>query len=270
MPYDLHIHSTVSSDSKTTMEAAVKKALSLGLTGLSFTDHLNLILPETKDVPDPHGYASWSKGYEEIREIRAAWGGQLDILHGMELAEITMDLERAKCYARAPDIDYLLGAVHMVRGYPDFYWMTFPDLPFCKTIMGLYLDESIRLAELNMVDAHAHIGYPQRYMAYQGIFLSLADYEEQLRHLFTRMAETGQALELNTSGLRQGTETTFPDLDALKLYRSCGGEMVTIGSDAHRVEHVASHLNEAKDLLQAAGFSHCTIFRQRKPVFIPL
>ena len=270
MPYDLHVHSTVSSDSRATMEEAVQRAISQGLAGICFTDHLNLILPETADQQDPHGYDDWSRGYAEIEKMRAAWGDKLEILHGMELAEITLDLERAKKYAQAPGIDYLLGAAHMARGYPDFYWMTFPDQAFCQTIMGLYLDENIRLAELNMVDAIAHVGYPQRYMGHQGLFVPLMDFEEKLRQLFTIMAQTGQALELNTSGLRQGADMTFPNLPALKLFRACGGELVTIGSDAHRVTDVGSHLKEAGELLREAGFSHFTIFRQRKPVFIAL
>ena len=268
--YDMHVHSNVSLDCVAPMADTAKIALSKGLKGLCFTDHLNLIHPETVDTPDPNCYTNWQKGYSEIEKTRAAWGDQLEILHGMELAEITLDLEQAKECAKAPGIDFLLGAAHTAKGCTDFFYVTFPDQAFCQAVIDSYLDGNIRLASLNMVDTIAHIGYPQRYMVRQGFSIRLMDYEEKLRHLLTIMIQTGQGLELNSSGLRQGAGETFPPLPALKLYRDLGGEIVTIGSDAHRGQDVAANFKDVKELLHEAGFSHYTIFRQRKPVFIAL
>ena len=271
LSYDMHVHSNVSLDSNTPMADSIERALSLGLKGICFTDHLNLVYPEFTDKPDPNCYAEWAVSYKEIEKVRNLWGDQFDILHGMELAEITLDQNHAIECAKAPGIDYLLGASHTAKGHADFYYMTFPDQAFCHRITALYLDENIRLAKFNMADAIAHIGYPQRYMARQGFSIDLMDYEEQLRELFTIMVHTGQALELNTSGLRQeGFGQSFPNLPALKLYKALGGEMVTIGSDAHRAGDVASKFKEAGEFLCEAGFSHFTIFRQRKPEFIKL
>ena len=270
MSYDLHVHSNVSDDCTAPMEESVQRAIALGLDGLCFTDHLNLIIPQTSDQPDPNGFLDWQKSYEKIQKVRESYGSRLEILHGMELAELTLDEERGRSFLTAPGIDYLLCAAHMARGFPDFYWMTFPDLAFCKHIMALYLDENIRLAKLQLADVLAHIGYPNRYMIHQGFSVDIMDYEGQLRQLFTLMVQSGQGLELNTSGLRQGADMTFPHLPALKLYRACGGEIVTIGSDAHKAKDVGSHIKDGEELLRQAGFRYTTIFRQRKPHFIKL
>ena len=269
LPYDMHIHSNVSPDCYTPMADSIQRALSIGLKGICFTDHLNLIHPDSIGKPDPNCYEEWEVSYKEIENARNTWGDRLDILHGMELAELSLVPDQAAACAKAPDIDYLLGAVHAVKDHADFYYMTFPDQAFCHTITTLYLDENIRMAKLNLLDAIAHIGYPQRYMIRQGLSINIMDYEEQLRELFTIMIQTGQGLELNTSGLRQGAES-FPTLPALKLYKALGGEIITIGSDAHRVGDIASSFKEAKEFLCETGFSHFTIFRQRKPEFIKL
>ncbi len=40
----------------------------------------------------------------------------------------------------------------------------------------------------------------------------------------------------------------------LKLYRECGGEIITIGSDAHKAEYIGFYQKEAHEMLETAGF----------------
>jgi histidinol-phosphatase (PHP family) len=54
------------------------------------------------------------------------------------------------------------------------------------------------------------------------------------------------------------------------MYRKLGGEIVTIGSDAHFATHVGSHFDDGISLLKQAGFSYYTIFRKRQPVFVSI
>ena len=56
----------------------------------------------------------------------------------------------------------------------------------------------------------------------------------------------------------------------LKLYRECGGEILTIGSDAHRVGQVGAGFADAAALLKHLGFKHYATYQKRKPVFHPL
>ena len=53
----------------------------------------------------------------------------------------------------------------------------------------------------------------------------------------------------------------------LKLYRSMGGEIITIGSDAHVPEHIGFHFDEAQELLRSCGFRYFTTYTRRKPEF---
>ena len=49
-----------------------------------------------------------------------------------------------------------------------------------------------------------------------------------------------------------------------------GGKFITIGSDAHYAEHLASGFAEAKEAALAAGFKSETFFQSRSPFEIPI
>lgn len=59
----------------------------------------------------------------------------------------------------------------------------------------------------------------------------------------------------------------LPSRDILELYKQMGGEIITVGSDAHRPERVGDRIDEAYDLLKDIGFNYVTTFKERKPEF---
>ena len=79
-----------------------------------------------------------------------------------------------------------------------------------------------------------------------------------------------KCLEVNTAGLKYGLGHPNPEESVLRRYRELGGTLITIGSDAHRPEHIAYDFEKAEDILRSLGFQSYTIFRQRKPVQISL
>ena len=111
-------------------------------------------------------------------------------------------------------------------------------------------------------DSLAHIIYPLRYLRRDGHPLSLAEYEDRVRAIFTQVASTGHALEVNTC--RGQDLADWPVL--LDWYKSCGGEYVTLGSDAHRPQDLAKGIREAVAMVDAAGFRYLTTYEKRRPV----
>ena len=57
---------------------------------------------------------------------------------------------------------------------------------------------------------------------------------DRLEEIFSLMIPRGIGLELNTN---RGNDP-LPSANILRLYRQMGGEIVTIGSDAHVPEHI--------------------------------
>ena len=71
------------------------------------------------------------------------------------------------------------------------------------------------------------------------------------------------------SGLRDGCGP-FPSPEILRRYRELGGEIVTVGSDAHRPRDAAKYVGEGLEILKECGFRYVTVFTKHKPEFIPI
>ena len=77
-------------------------------------------------------------------------------------------------------------------------------------------------------------------------------------------------MECNTAGFKYGLGQPHPSTEILKRYKELGGELLTLGSDAHAPCHIVYDFQKASHLLKACGFRYYTIFKERKSEFIPL
>ncbi len=51
---------------------------------------------------------------------------------------------------------------------------------------------------------------------------------------------------------------------------SPGGERVTLGSDAHRPDHIAANFAEALEALKTAGVKYVTVFERREAKMVAI
>ena len=54
------------------------------------------------------------------------------------------------------------------------------------------------------------------------------------------------------------------------MYKEMGGEIVTVGSDAHAPEPIAKGVPEVYRMLKDCGFRYTAVYHERKPDFIKL
>ena len=81
----------------------------------------------------------------------------------------------------------------------------------------------------------------------------------------------GRGIEINCSGYRtKRILSPVPGVDILRLYKQLGGEIITVGSDAHRTNQAGKGLAEGLDTLRELGYKYYTVFEKRKPEFIKL
>ena len=52
------------------------------------------------------------------------------------------------------------------------------------------------------------------------------------------------------------------------MYKDLGGEIITIGSDAHLTEHVGYGFENIPELLGNIGFKYYSVFEKQVPKFI--
>lgn len=263
---DYHLHTLVSSDSPASLEQQARAALEAGLDELCVTDHWNLL--DQQATPLPHT-RDWSASLSHIRQTRELFGDQLQIRLGIEIGNGEID-PAGICEGLAlagTELDFVIGSLHNMSldsGGLGIYTAAHRCQQIEEGIAMLddYMDTLTALAATDTFDVLGHIIYPLRYLPPQWQ-LDLAPYEEQIRSLFRTLIQSGRGIELNTT---QGN-TVKEWMPVLKLYRECGGEIITIGSDAHRPEYVGAGFSDACRLLQQLGFRRYCTYRNRKPVF---
>ncbi len=265
---DYHLHTLDNSfDGRYTMAQMASAAASRGISQLCFTDHVDIDRSWESGVRfDKWCFIMYEPMCEEFCETKKL-PGLPELRLGVELGAANHYPDFAATLTAKPGLDFVIGSVHNLRDQTDFSFLPYDDPASFPTLLEAYAGEILEVAETRLCDVIGHIGYPQRYMAKRGHDCSGFFSEDLYRPVFCRLAELGVGIEVNTSGLRDVIGHTLPPLSLLRLYRRCGGEIVTCGSDAHRIEDVGCGIGEAYDLLRQAGFRYVTTFRGRSPEF---
>ena len=120
-------------------------------------------------------------------------------------------------------------------------------------------------------DSAGHIDYAFRYLpSHSRDYAPYPEYGDVLDEILKTVIDKGKCLEINTAGLKAGLTFAHPHPEILKRYRELGGELITTGSDAHNPAQIGKYFDVTGDLLTNLGFRYYAVFRNRKPVFLPL
>jgi len=258
---DYHTHTVFSNDGYNTAGEMAAAATALGLDELAITDHYDMYVTQNiYSVYDPRA------AKEAFGAAQRAFGKKISLVHGVELGEYLHDRATASAVLREGEYDFVLGSLHNLYGEEDFYRIVFTSHEQCYSLIERYIAELTEMTLSADFDVLGHLTYPLRYMHRRAPFdVDFRPFEEGLRALLRAVVQCGCGIELNYSGLRREGRETMPDPWCLKLYRECGGEILTLGSDAHRAGHLGLHMDEAADIARAAGFRYVAGYRGRKP-----
>lgn len=264
---DYHVHSDVSEDSSASMWDMIRAEAAAGVETLCFTNHCDII--RWQDFrPNPRCREIARESAEKLAQVRAAHDLPIPVRLGLELGEAQNDPALAARLAADPALDFVLGSLHILPGAGDFYFLTYTDVRQCDCYFDLYLDQLQRIAELDFYDVLAHLGYARRYMWRAGVdaALTLDKFGGKVERLLRTVIDKGRGLEINCSGIRDGCGP-FPSPEILRLYRAMGGEIITLGSDAHRRRDLGCAIRERQELLRQCGFPRFCTFERMRPVW---
>ena len=264
---DYHTHSCCSPDSTARLEDMAAAALCAGLAELCTTDHCDLQQEDGSALP----FWDWSPILSQYEAASAALhGSDFWLLLGLELGGAHTDPKRAGELISGAPLDFILGSVHNLSpsaGGRDFFFLDYPTVENCHTVLDDYFSSLLDLAPLPHYDALGHIIYPLRYMnGRSGHNITLDPWSEQLDMLLKTVIHTGHAIEVNTHTGREIQDWR----PILARYRALGGELITVGSDAHNPSHVGKGIPQSLELLRETGFRWLTVYRQRLPEQIRL
>lgn len=266
--WDCHMHSSFSADSPTPMEEMVRKAVSFGLKGITFTEHLDPDYPASEDGLDfSLDISSYQK---KISELQNTYKDQISIRFGIELG-LQMHLSEYfnDLLSHIP-FDFVIGSSHLVHGYDPYY----PDFFSGRSEFRCYMEyfESIleNLSFYDNFDVYGHLDYVVRYGPDKNRHYSFGRYQDIIDEILKKIISMGKGIEINTGGYHYGLGEPNPCTAVIRRYRELGGEIITIGADAHTPDKIAFAFENAEEVLRNCGFHYYTVFKDRKPEYLPL
>jgi histidinol-phosphatase (PHP family) len=264
---DYHVHSDFSSDSEAPMEQMIEQAIRLGMKNLCFTDHMDYDYPQVGNYNfefDVDAYMA------KINEMKERYRNKITILMGIELGLQPHLPDRFSKLLASYPFDFAIGSSHVVNRIDPYYPEYWENRTHAEGIR-LYFESIIDNCKLFQgFNVYGHIDYIIRYVPDQAITkatYSYSDYAELLDEVLKTIISYGKGIEINTAGLKYGLGFAHPKPEVLKRYRELGGELITIGSDAHKPEHLGYDFPLVPDLLKDLGFRYYATFVQGKPLY---
>ncbi len=277
---DYHLHSSHSEDSEIPMEEQIEAGIKAGLKYMCFTEHMDKDWPE-EAVPKEGEDASGAEDlkafevdtdayYEHYLECREKYKDRVDLRFGVEYGfQPHLGLHNTEYVSRYP-FDFVIGSQHLMDGIDVYYPETFDNIPE-KEAYHRYFEcilESICI--FDGYDVFGHLDYIVRYGPNKNKYYSYKDHAEVLDEILSQLIKRGKGIEINTAGYRALGNEPNPCRDILRRYHELGGEIITVGSDAHNPGSVAYDFSRAESLLKELGYTHYCIFKDRHPEFLGL
>lgn len=266
---DFHMHSNFSGDSDAPMESMIQKAISLGLTHLCMTEHYD---PDYVYLPNEEGMFELNTDsylYELLR-LREKYRTEISVGFGVELGLQPHLKRELAVYSRSKEFDFIIGSSHICHRkdpyYPEFFEGRTEDEAHHEYFVSVL--ECIKA--LPYFDVYGHLDYVVRYGPTKNADYTYAKHADVFDQILTTLIENEKGIEINTGGFKYGLGQPNPCIEILKRYRELGGEIITIGSDAHSPEHIAYAFDKAYTVLKECGFRYYCIFQGRMPEYIKL
>lgn len=263
---DHHNHTSFSADCDASAESMIEKAIELGFSYLCTTDHMD---PDM-NFPGLDYTFDLAEYFKKHSQLKERYQDKITLLTGIEIGlqpHICKELKEILAYG---DYDFVIGSAHVCdRTDPYFpeYWKGRTEYQGTRRYFEYILETILAFDDM---DVYGHLDYIVRYGPTKAENYSYHRYQEILDEILKTLISKNIGIELNTAGLKYGLGFAHPHPDILKRYKELGGEILTIGSDAHKPEHLAYDFHKVPAFLREAGFEYYTIFKHRKPEFIKL
>ncbi len=270
---DIHTHTTYSTDCETPMENLIIEAISRGLKTLCFTEHMDKDYPPVpgRDPSLPTEFLldtdAYRKGYLEMKE---KYRDKIRLLWGVELGLQPHLADWHRSYVNQHPFDYIIGSEHNPENR-DPYYPEFFEGRTEQEAYSLYFEETYKNLKLfSDFDSIGHMDYVVRYGPNKNKEYSYKKYSDLIDPILEFIINKGIALEVNAGGYRNGLGEPNPCKDIIIRYKEMGGELITIGSDAHTAQSLCYDFDRIESVLLDCGFDSYAVFENRRPEFYPL
>ncbi len=254
--YDSHMHTPLCKHAWGEPEEYAQQAIKAGLKGIIFTCH----------APMPNGFWPSVRMAENefdtyvalVQRAAEAFKGKLHVCLGIESEWFPGHEDYVRELHQRAEFDYVLGAVHWQA---KEYLAKF-ESGTIENFRRIYFDHLAKSAETGLYDCLAHPDLVKNYHPDSWCFAII---KNTVATCLDRIAATGVAMELNTSGLNKSYSEMNPGNEMLRMMAERKIPIV-IGSDAHRAQRVGEHFTTALNNLTEAGYEHVSYFQKRQRI----
>lgn len=254
--YDSHMHTPLCKHAWGEPEEYAQQAIKAGLKGIIFTCH----------APMPNGFWPTVRMAESefetyvalVQRAAAAYKGKLHVCLGIESEWFPGYEDYIRELHQRVEFDYVLGAVHWQA---KEYLAKF-ESGTIENFRRIYFDHLAKSAESGLYDCLAHPDLVKNYHPDSWCFAII---KNSVAASLDRIAATGVAMELNTSGLNKSYSEMNPGNEMLRMMAERKIPIV-VGSDAHRAQRVGEHFVTALNNLTEAGYEHVSYFQKRQRI----
>ncbi len=267
---DYHVHESHSADaSSATVEGYCKMAEMRGIDEIAFTPHFIIKGPDTHIGPSPdelEGYVEEIHAAQEDTPITLRVGLEVDYFPGEE--------RRIEAILEEHPLDFVLGSLHYIHGYDIGSRIGSREFFGGRGIeeaLTIYYRGWGQAVESGLFDVMAHPDYFRRFLPEtypEGV--TWEQYGDSVYSAIDSLASHGVGVSVNSSGWRHGIGDVFPVRGFLEATREAGVDVVTIGSDSHRVEGLGANTLRSAERLREAGYSHIYTYESRRGKKVPL
>lgn len=260
---DCHNHAEFSFDSKVPLQTVIDTAFNRGANIYAITEHCDVNSTDIDLLENTKNYLNAIKSVVKPDNFT--------LIKGIELGQPLQNHTLSKQLCALEDLDFVIGSMHNVDGYQDYYYLDFHELGLEQVtkITDLYYNEMLEMTLKADFDVLGHITYPLRYFHRRDFQMDFTRYDDIIREILINAITNSKGIEINSSTFRAFGEP-LPSKKYVKLYHDLGGEILSIGADAHVEENILKDIDKATQLAIDVGFTHLTYFKNRKPNFVKI
>ena len=258
--YDSHMHTPLCKHAVGEPEEYAAQGLKSGLKGIIFTCH----------CPMPDGFwpsvrmsdSEFDTYVSIVQRAAQAYKGKLDVCLGLE-SEFYPGHEKwiEKLHQRA-DFDYILGGLH----WQSKDYLAKFETGTIENFRRSYFEHLAQSAETGLYDCLAHPDLVKNYHPDSWCFAII---KNTVSTVLDRIAKTGVAMELNTSGLNKSYSEMNPGNEMLRMMAERKIPIV-VGSDAHKPGRVGEHFITALNNLSDSGYEEVSYFKKRQRIDVKI
>lgn len=260
---DYHIHSHFSGDSQEHIDKIINKCISLGMKDMAITDHLEYDI----DGMTPNWEINLDEYTKTILAYKEKYKDLIDISLGIEVGVQPHTRKFLEEQINKYPFDFIIISTHALDRQ-DIAMSRIYDKMTKQELQKYYFETVLdNVKNYNDFNVYGHIDFITRYGGEDFHGVNYEENKDLIDEILKTLIMKNKGIEINTSGFRYNEDRVYPCDYILKRYIELGGQIITLGSDAHISDYIGMDFPFVYEKLRKMGVNYICSFKNREPIF---